>query len=167
MSYIDPTERDGTWACGQYCNNENTRVCWTPIESLQHDYLVNTNPNGERWVVGECHCDSAADNIAEILVDFTGRGLDEGFRELMKLSCIVTLNILKEAAFLGASFIPGAGQAAIAARTMVKAVKLASKTSGGKDIWTRTVEGTCSAFDDRDALSEGYDVLMAQDDPEE
>lgn len=166
MSYIDPTPRDGSWACGEYCPNTNTRVCWTPMASLEHEHLINYNPNGERWVVGECHCDTAADHLAEIIVDFTAKGLDEGFRELGKLSCSIMLNVLKEAAFAGAQFIPGAGQAAVAARTMIKGVKLASKTTGGKDIWTRTVEGTCGVFDQRPDIYNGYDVLMQQDDSE-
>lgn len=164
MSYIDPTPRDGSWACGEFCPNTNTRVCWTPAASLELPHLINYNPNGERWVLGECHCDTAVDKLAGIIVDFTAKGLDEGFRHLAKLSCSITMEVLKEAAFAGAQFIPGAGQAAVAARTMAKGVKLAAKTTGGKDIWTRTVEGTCGVFDKRPEIYAGYDVLMQQED---
>lgn len=167
MSYIDPTPRDGTWACGKFCNNENQRVCWTPSASLQFDHLINKNPDGARWVVGECHCDTGLDKIANTLVDFTGRGLEEGFGVLLKVTCEVTMNVLKEAALLGVSFIPGAGQYAAAARVVAKGVKLAAKTSGGRDIWKETVEGTCGAFDERAEINAGYDVLLAMNDPEE
>ena len=161
MSYIDPTDRDGTWACGQFCNNDFTRVCFAPAEASSREYLINKNPNGERWVLGECHCNSGADKLAELLVDFTAKGLEEGFGQLLKLSCQVTLDFLKEAAFVGAAFIPGAGPAVATARAMAKGVKLASKTTGGKDIWMRTVEVTCGVFDNRQEFSQGYDAWLA------
>ena len=164
MSYLDPTDRQGNWACGEYCPNSDTKVCFAKAGSADREEWINRNPNGERWVMGECQCDSAANTIATVLVDFTGKGLDEGFRHLGKVSCELTLNVLKEAAFLGASFIPGAGQVAIAARTTAQAVKLASKTRGGKDIWTRTVEGTCGAFENHDDIDKGYNNLLTRED---
>ncbi|KPM42924.1 hypothetical protein AK830_g3591 [Neonectria ditissima] len=162
LSYIDPTSRDGTWPCGTYCKNEATKICIGPPHPEDYPWTINTNPDGERYVVGKCECDTtAADYIAGATVDFVAKGLDEGFRELGSITCEVMLNVLKEAILAGTYLIPGTGQVALAARKVAKGVKLAAKSKGGKDLWRGAVKESCKVRGSSQLsdIDQGYGVF--------
>ncbi|KAJ3547862.1 hypothetical protein NM208_g1300 [Fusarium decemcellulare] len=162
LSYIDPSPRDGTWPCGIYCGNEATRICIGPPKPEDAPWTINTNPDGERYVVGKCECDTtAADAIATGTIDFVAKGLDEGFRQLGSITCEVMLNVLKEAVLAGTYLIPGAGPAAVAARTVAKGVKLAAKSKGGKDLWEEAVQESCKVRHGpgMTEIDEGYKIF--------
>lgn len=132
--YIDPTGRDGLWPCRQYCKSDsvtcNANANWRTDQSSVH-----TNPDGERYTYGECWCSNP---VLEYVVKFTA----EGLQELPGITCAVWLEALKQSVLLSTWVIPGAGPAALAAKTIIKSVKL-SETLGGKDGWTSFIKDTC------------------------
>lgn len=151
MIYMDPTPRDGKWACGKYCNNENTRICTSPITSAEiehgHPAAINRNPDGARWYMGNCQCDtSTVDAFATAVVDFTAQGLDIAFKALPYLTCTTFLTLSKEVIVYGSWLIPGGGQVASAARAAAKAVKMATKTDGGQSKFESAVKNTCGGL---------------------
>ena len=162
MIYLEPTARDGSWACGPYCQNDQTRICTGPPTDKIMDYLINYNPEGTKWVTGKCDCNTkSVDSIATHFVDFTAKGLDEGFRKLPALFCSTYINMSKEIIEYGSYLIPGGGQAAAAAKAMAKGVKLATKSEEGQDKWVQAVADSCSIFDFSTTgnLNEAYHIL--------
>jgi hypothetical protein len=122
--------------------------------------MLGANPDGERYAIGQCQCDtSAADFLATATVDFTARGLDKGFREIGSVTCEIMVNVMKEAVFASTYAIPGVGPVATAARTVAKGVKLASKTQGGKDMWTDAVKESCNFRRDEELLNKGFGIF--------
>ncbi|CVK98201.1 uncharacterized protein FMAN_12261 [Fusarium mangiferae] len=160
LFYLDPSPRDGAWACGVYCKNDRTKICTTVHPSKFTNDMLGANPDGERYAIGKCQCDtSAADFLATATVDFTARGLDKGFREIGSVTCEIMVNVMKEAVFASTYAIPGVGPVATAARTVAKGVKLASKTQGGKDMWTDAVKESCNFRRDDELLNKGFGIF--------
>lgn len=78
--------------------------------------MLGANPDGERYAIGKCQCDtSAADFLATATVNFTARNL----REIGDVRCEI-MNVMKEAVFASTYAIPGVGPVATAARTVAK-----------------------------------------------
>ncbi|KAF5715417.1 hypothetical protein FMUND_6899 [Fusarium mundagurra] len=130
LFYLDPSPRDGAWACGVYCKNDRTKICTTVHPSKFTNDMLGANPDGARYAIGKCQCDtSAADFLATATVDFTARGLDKGFREIGSVT------------------------------TVAKGVKLASKTQGDKDLWTDAVKESCNFRRDDELLNKGFGIF--------
>ncbi|RBR16007.1 hypothetical protein FVER53590_11130 [Fusarium verticillioides] len=116
LFYLDPSPRDGAWACGVYCKNDRTKICTTVHPSKFTNDMLGANPDGERYAIGKCQCDtSAADFLATATVNFTARNL----REIGDVRCEI-MNVMKEAVFASTYAIPGVGPVATAARTVAK-----------------------------------------------
>ncbi|KAF4500979.1 hypothetical protein FAGAP_2820 [Fusarium agapanthi] len=116
LFYVDPSPRDGAWACGVYRKNDRTKICTTVHPSKFTNDMLGANPDGERYAIGQ------------------SSGLDKGFREIGSFTCVIMVSVMKEAAFASTYAILGVGPVATTARTIAKGVKLASKTQGGKDM---------------------------------
>lgn len=144
--YIDPTGRDGLWPCRQYCKSDSVSCSGDATSGI-----VLANPDGERYVYGECWCNNAA---LETIVEFTA----EGLQELPGITCAVWLQALKESVKLSTWVIPGAGPAAKAVKTIVKSVKLAEKL-GGKDGWTNFIKDTCQIDEWDFDISKAFDLM--------
>ncbi|RGP80755.1 hypothetical protein FLONG3_1095 [Fusarium longipes] len=169
LIYIDPSPRDGTWACGVWCKNENTRICTgggVPLDQRRPDEL-RRNPDGELYAIGKCECDTkAVEYLASATVDFVGKGLDAGFREIASVSCEIMLNVMKEAVIAGTYAIPGAGQYAASARAVAKGVRLAAKSKDGKSLWKEAVQSSCDfrKSEDLDEIDQGFGVFEGSPD---
>lgn len=149
--YLDPTSIDNLETCRQYCNNSPSVTC--NGNANDDPSTISTNPDGERYTLGECWCDSPA--LADIIIKFTA----EGLQELPGVTCAVWLEALKQSVELSTWVIPGAGAAAKAAKTIVKSVKLADKL-GGKDGWTNFIQDTCHIDNWDFDISQSFDIFQ-------
>lgn len=146
--YIDATDRDGLWPCRQFCSGNSVTCTADPA-------VVLANPNGERYNYGKCSCSNP---ILETVVEFTAEGLEQ----LPPITCAVWLEALKQSVKIGTWFIPGAGPAAKAAKTIVKTAKKADKL-GGKDWWTNFIKDTCHIEEWDFDVSKAFDLFHEGD----
>jgi hypothetical protein len=131
------------------------------VDQLRPDEL-RRNPDGELYAIGKCDCDTrAVEYLASATVEFVGKGLDAGFREVASFSCELLLNVMKEAVIAGTYAIPGAGQYAATARAVAKGVRLAAKSKDGKSLWTQAVQSSCDfrKNEDLDEIDKGYGIM--------
>lgn len=169
LQYLAPTSRDGTWPCGVFCKNDKIRICAShgiAVEDMTPD-MMGRNPDGELYAIGRCECDTSdLEYLASATVDFVGKGLDRGFREIASVTCVVLVNVMKEAVIAGTYAIPGAGQYAAAARGIAKGVRLAAKSKGGKDLWKDAVQSSCNfrRQEDLDEIDQGFGIFEGSPD---
>ena len=129
--------------------------------------MMGRNPDGELYAIGRCECDTSdLEYLASATVDFVGKGLDKGFREIASVTCVVLVNVMKEAVIAGTYAIPGAGQYAAAARGIAKGVRLAAKSQGGKDLWKDAVQSSCNfrRQEDLDQIDQGFGIFEGSPD---
>lgn len=133
---IDPTDRDYLWPCKEYCKDKSSSAtCMGPRKEVTDRSIIYGNPLSQRWTPGICTCSNP---LADIIINFTAEGLSK----LPGVTCAVWLEASKLSVELSTWVIPGAGPAALAAKTIVKSVKMAD-TLGGKDGWTNFIKDTC------------------------